>query len=272
MLVLFFCGECLLHITKWLFFFFSPSGEFFLHIPCWLHFSMGSFSYTSHACLIFLWGVSLTHPVLASYLCVELFLNIRYWLYLYLGSFSYTSHACFLFLWGVCLTYPELVLSLSLSLSLFWAGFIFMRGVSLTHAVLAFFFLGGGGGACLAHPALALFFYGEFFLHLPFLFDFSLGSFSYTSHAGFVLFIWGVSLTHPVLASFLTREFLFHIPSGLLILYREFLRHNPWWLYSYLGSFSCTSHAGFIFLWGVSLTHPMLAPFFFFFFSFFFSF
>ena len=87
------CGEFLLHIPCWLlllffFFFFSSfflflSGEFFLHIPRWLYFSVGSFSYTSHACLIFLWGVSLTHPMLAFFF---FFLN--------LGSFS--NNPCWL--------------------------------------------------------------------------------------------------------------------------------------------------------------------------------
>ena len=126
------CGEFLWHIPCWLFFFspffffFFLSGEFLLHIPRWLYFSVRSFSYTSHDCFISMWGVSLTHPMLAfffffllliwwvslthpvpaSYLCGEFLLQIPYWLYFYLGSFSYTSHACFLFLWGVCLTHP----------------------------------------------------------------------------------------------------------------------------------------------------------------------
>ena len=94
------------------------SGEFLLHIPCWLYFYLGSFSYTSrvylrHAALasfsflfylgsfpqtssagfICIWGVSLTHPKLASFLP---------------GSFSYASRASFIFLWGVSLTHPML--------------------------------------------------------------------------------------------------------------------------------------------------------------------
>ena len=154
-----------------------------------------------------------------------------------------------------------------------------MRGVSLTHPMLAFsphsfcgefllhiqccflarslarsscscsscsssFFM---WGVSLRHPMLALFFY--------------LGSFSYTSRAGFIfiwgvslthslpvlIFIWGVSHTHPVLSSVLCKEFLLHISC---------------WLHFSLGSFSYTSHAGFIFTWGVSLTHPVLASFF----------
>ena len=140
MLAFYFCGEFVLHILSWAFSqslslmwwfsFLFLSGEFLLHIPRWLYFSMGSFSYTSQACLIFLWGVSLTRPIFFLFFFPFFCFN--------LGSFSYTSRA----------------------------GFIFMRGVSLKH------------------PVLALFFYGEFLLHIPCLFDFSVGSFSYTSHAG----------------------------------------------------------------------------------------
>ena len=71
-------GEFLLHIACWLRFLFlflfcfvfsfSFSGEFLLHIPCWIYFSVGSFSYTSIADFVFMWGVSLTHPVLPSFL------------------------------------------------------------------------------------------------------------------------------------------------------------------------------------------------------------
>ena len=39
----------------------------------------------------------------------------------------------------------------------------------------------------------------------------------------------------------------------------QFLLHIPCWIHFYLGSFSYTSHAGFTFLWGVSLIHPKLA-------------
>ena len=132
-------------------------------------------------------GVSLTHPVLTSFLNLfllsgEFLLHIPRWLYFSVGSFSYTS----------C------------------AGFIFMRGVSL------------------AHPVLALFLSGELLLHNP----------------CFLYFLWRVSLTHPVLASFLPGEFLLHIPR---------------WLHFYAGSFSYTSHADFVFIWGVSLPHPMLS-------------
>ena len=154
MLASFLCWEFLLHILSWLLFSFlfrgsfphtshaglifmqgvslvtHPElasflwGKFLLHILCWLllfflfSFYLGSFSYTSHACFIFLrgvslslthsmlfsssfliWGVSLTHPMLASFLCGEFLLVLHnpYWLYFYLGSFSYTSHSCFVF-------------------------------------------------------------------------------------------------------------------------------------------------------------------------------
>ncbi len=69
------------------------SWEFLLHIPCWLHFYLGSFSYTSLPGFTFLWGVSLTRPMLASFL-----FNLR--------SFSYTSSAGLVFIWGVSLKHP----------------------------------------------------------------------------------------------------------------------------------------------------------------------
>ena len=79
------------------------------------------------------------------------------------------------------------------------AGFFFMWGVSLTH------------------PVLASILSGEFLLHIPCWLQFYLGSFSYTSRAGFICM----------------REFLLHILS---------------WLHLYAGSFSYTSHAGFFFI------------------------
>ena len=86
-----FMREFLLHILYWLYFL---SGEFLLHIPCWLHFSVGSFLHVPcWLVFFFIWGVSLTHPVLASFLCREFVLHIPCWLHFYAGSFSYTSHA-----------------------------------------------------------------------------------------------------------------------------------------------------------------------------------
>ena len=104
------------------------SGEFLLHIPCWFNFyvgsffytsqagffsffsflNLGSFSYTSRAAFIFIRRVSVTHPVLASFLSGGFLLHITRWLHFYLGSFSYTSRAVFIFIWGVSLTHPVL--------------------------------------------------------------------------------------------------------------------------------------------------------------------
>ena len=206
-----------------LLFLLFKSGEFLLHIPCWLHIYEGNFSYTSragfffsffflsffffclgnffytfHACLSFLWGVSLTHPMLGFLLlllllfllfkCGEFLLHIPCWLHIYEGNFSYTSRAGFflLLLSGEFLLHIPCLLEFSVGIFSYTthagffffffnlgnfsytshAGFIFMRGVSLTHTVLC------------------LFFCGEFLLHIPCLLDFSVGSFSYTSHAG----------------------------------------------------------------------------------------
>ena len=75
-------------------------GEFLLHIPCCLHFYAESFSYTSCAALIFMQGVSLTHPVLVSFFKIILSGE------LYLGNFSYSSRAVLIFMQGVSLTHP----------------------------------------------------------------------------------------------------------------------------------------------------------------------
>ena len=120
MLASFLCGEFLLHILCWplVLLFYFLSREFLLHIPWWLYFYLGSFTYTSRAGLIF-----------------------------------YTSHVDFIFMWGVSLTHP-VVASFFL--------FLFIRGVSLTHTMLS------------------LFLPGEFLLHIPCWLHFCLGSFSYT--------------------------------------------------------------------------------------------
>ena len=88
MLALVLSGDFLLHILCWLQFylgcfsyisragFFFWFGEFLLLILCWLSFYLGSFSYTSRAGFNFIWGVSLTHPVLASFVCGEFLLHI----------------------------------------------------------------------------------------------------------------------------------------------------------------------------------------------------
>ena len=101
---------------------------------------------------------------------------------------------------------------------------------------------------------LILFLCGKFLLHIPCSPHIYLGGLCYTSRArSFFIFIWGVSLTHPMLASFLSGEFLLRIPCWLS--FSVFCPHF------FLGSFSYTSRARFTFIWGVSLTHPMLALF-----------
>ena len=216
------------------------TGEFLLRIP-------------ARAGLFLIWGVFLTHPVLAVVLPREFLLHIPCWLISYLGSFSYTSRAGYIFLWGVSL------------LLLIW-------------------------GVSLSHPVLASFLSGEFLLHIPCCLHFMLafccccccclGSFSHTPLLFSFLF-WGVSLTRPVLASFLTEEFLLHIPCCLHFYLGSFSHTSRaafilCWLFFLSGDFShtsravfifilgsvpYTSRAGFIFNWGVSLTHPMLASF-----------
>ena len=234
MLALFFFAGFLLRIPCWLFCVcVGGGGEFLLHIPCWLHFYLGRFSYTSHAGCIFIWRVSITYPMFALFFFAEFLLripcwlmfvffsrefllHIPCWLHFYLGGFSYTSRAGFIFIWGVSLTHPMLASSL-----------FFIWRVSLTH------------------PMLALFFWGEFLLHIPCWLKKEIKKKKK---------IWGVSLTHPALALFFFFFFFF--------LSREFFLHIPCLLSLSLGSFSYTSRAGFIFIWGVSLTHPMLALFF----------
>ena len=139
-------------------------ADILLHIPCYLHFHRGRFSYTSYAGFFFvIWGVPLTHPVLAFS-----------WRGGGGGSFSYTSHVAFIFIWGFSLTYPVL------------ASFSYAGSFSYTsHAHFFFFFM---WEVSLTHPLLPLFLSGEFLLHIPCWLYFSVGSFSYTSHARFFLF------------------------------------------------------------------------------------
>ncbi len=124
-------------------------------------------------------------------------------------------------------------------------GVIFIWEVYLTPPVLVVYIYIFFNRFFRTYFVLASFLSGEFFLHIPCCLHFYWGSFS---RAGFI-FMGVISLTHPMLASFLSGEFLLHIPC---------------WLHFYMGSFSYTSHVWFTFLWGVSLTHPVLAfiPFF----------
>ena len=126
------------------------SGEFLLHIPC----------------LLFVWGVSLTHPMLAFFnVGRNSSLHIPCWIYFYLGSFSYTSHADFIFYCG------EFLLHIP-----YWLCFYLGSFSYTSHACNSFLW--------------------EFLLHIPcsllltlfFFFYFSLGSFSNTSRAGLIFF------------------------------------------------------------------------------------
>ena len=218
---------------------------------------------------LFIWGVSRTHPMLAS-LYREFLLYIWCWL-LYVEGFSYMSHAV-LFMLGVYLTHPLLAASCR---------------EFLLHILCLVLYV----GSFSYNPLLASL-CGEFLLHIPCWLPY-VGSFSYTSCAGFLM--CGVSLTHPVLAS-LCVEFLLHILCWLPYVWSfsytscagffvwrvsltctvlvsscgEFLLHIPCWppyvgYFSYISmlaslwfSFLYTSCAGCI-MWGVSLTCPMLA-------------
>ena len=179
---------------------------------------MASFSYTSHLGFTFLWGVSLTHPVLVSFLCRsfsntsradfvlcgEFVLDIPCCIDFYGRSFSYTSHAAFTFLSFFFYFYISL-LFFSFFFFLFKSGeFLlhipcwlhFYRGsFSYTSRAGFKFYLGSFSYTSRAGFILS----GEFLLHIPRWLDFYLASFSYTSHAGFS-FLWEVSLTHPLLA------------------------------------------------------------------------
>ena len=193
--------------------------------------------------------------MLALFFCGDVSLHIPCWLCYYMGNFSYTSCAAVTFMPGVSLTHPELASFLCFISYTSRAGFFFF----LLFFLLFFFSSFLIWGVSLTHPVLALFFCGEFLLHTPCLLHFYLGSFSYTSRAGFI-FMRGVSLTHPML--FFVVAFFFFFFFGLLIIYflcGLFLLDIPCWLYFYLGNFSYTFRAGLIFIWGVSLTHPVLA-------------
>ncbi len=125
-------------------------------------------------------------------------------------------------------------------------------------------------GVSLIHPMMPSFLSREFLLHIPYWLYFYRGSFSDTSHDGFI-FIGVVSITHPMLASFLSGEFVVHTPwwrhfylAGFFPSFFQsgmYFSYIPCWLHFYLGSFSYTSHAGVIFICGFCLTHPMLVSF-----------
>ena len=214
-----------------------------------------------------MWGVSLTHPVLAWFLCGEFLLHIPCWLHFYLESFSYTFRAGFIFIWRVSLPHPVLASFLSGEFLFHipcWLHF-YLESFSYTSCadfdsvefllhILCWLWL---GGVSLTLPVLTLTWWSvsytscadfdsvDFLLHIPYCFHFYLGNVPYTSRAGFFfLSFFSFSYTSP-------GEFLLHIPC--------------WFLY--WRSFSYTSRAGFFssfflfsfFFWGVSLTQPILA-------------
>ena len=145
-----------------------------------------------------IWGVSLTHPMLTLFICGQFLLHIPSWL---------------LFLtWGVSFTHPVLTLFLCGEFLIhipYWLIFLNVGSFSYTsHADFVFMW-----GVFLTHPVLASFLFGEFLLHIPCCLHFLLGSFSDTSYAYFFFYVvsfsytsravlmsmQGVSLTHPVL-------------------------------------------------------------------------
>ena len=107
------------------------------------------FLYTSHAGFFFYVG-SFSYTSRPG-----LFLIFNF----YLGSFPHTSRAGFIFMWGVSLTHPVL------------SSFFFIWEVSLIHPVLVSFFLGRNSPQINETSTGCLF---------------DLGSFSYTSRAGFI--------------------------------------------------------------------------------------
>ena len=227
--------------------------EFVLHILC---------------CLDFLQRVSLTHPFLFLFSSGELLLHIPCWLQFYLESFSNTSRAGFNLISRLFLTqtmpiwFPgdEFLLHIPCWLHFYLGNISYTSRVGFIYLLLGAW---GGGGGLLHIPCWLLFF--------------NLGSFSYTSDAGFfffsfsflfffsfLLFIWGVSLTHLMLTLFLCEDFLLHTPRCLHLLCGEFLLHIPCWFCFkrfYRGSFSYTSRAAIIFMQEVSLIHPLLNSF-----------
>ena len=230
MLASFFMWGVSLYILCWLHFY---RGGFLLYIPCWLHFDLASFSYTSHAGFIIIWGAFPKQPVLASFSGGEFLLHIPCWFFFLVF---------FLICW-VSLKHPVLASFLYKECFILFLLFLLLHircwGVSLTRPVLSFFFLFfylsnfsytshvcfiSLWGVSLTRPMLVSFSFlnlGSFSSTSYAGFIFYVGSFSYTSRAGFV-FIWGVSLIHPMLVTFLSSAVLLHIAC---------------WLH-YLGSFS----------------------------------
>ena len=182
-----------------------------------LFFHLGSFSYTSSAGFIFMWGVSLKHPVLSSSSSSSSFFFFKVWgvslthpmfALFSVGSFSYTSNVgffFFFFFFKSCWLHFYLR-SFSYKCR---AGFNVIKGVTLTHPVLVLFLrrefllhIISLKGVSLTYSKLPSFLCGEFLLHIPCCFHFCAVSLPDTSCAAFV-FMRGFSLTHPKLSSFL---------------------------------------------------------------------
>ena len=277
--------------------FLFANWEFLLHTPFWLNLYLGSLSYTLHASFICLsgvslthpmhaflqiGGVSLTHPVMAYFLCEEFLLHIPCWLLFDVGSFSYTSHvgfcfylgsfphtsrAGFIFIWGISLTYPVLASFSSGEFLSHIPCLLYFSLQSLLHIPCWLLFFRGGGGGSPTNPVLASSFFFSSFFFFSFLFSsffFYLGSFPHISRGG-LIFIWGFSLTHPVLVSFLSGEFLLHIPCFFFFFFLLFFFFCFFFFFLLfffnLASFPHRSRGSFIFIWGVSLTYPVLASF-----------
>ena len=165
MLVSFLCGEFLLHIPYWLYFYLGSLSFFFLWGVSLTHPMLASLSLS----LSLIWGVSLRHPMLALFLSGESLLHIPRCLHFYAGSFSYTSRAGFFNFYQGSFSYISR------------AGFflyLFIWGVSLAHPALVFFFF-----------FFFFFLLAQFLLHISCWLHFCLGSFSYTSRAG-LIFLW----------------------------------------------------------------------------------
>ena len=88
--------------------FYILSGEFLLNIPCWLH-----FSYTSNAGFICLWGVSLIHPMPASFSNLGSFSDTSLAVFILTAELLLNIPCCFISIWGVSLTHPVLFSFLS---------------------------------------------------------------------------------------------------------------------------------------------------------------
>ena len=207
---------CFIFLLHFFFFFF-----FFFFLLALI--SSGEFLLLVPCLLHFLWGVSLTHPMPAPPPLPppsgEFLLHSPCWLHFYWGSFSYVTH-------------PVLALLLPPPPPPHPPTFFFFFFFS-------FFCLGSFSYGCRPH--------------------FYLGSFSYTSHACFI-FLWGVSLTRPMLASytFIIIFFLLFLIWGISLphpmlpsfLSGEFLLHIPCCLEFYARSFCYTSRFFlFFFIW-----------------------